>query len=140
MITVNTPTDTRILQITVSHPDASMAKKLADTLIDVSTEKIVKIMELERINVIEYGNMPLGPSSPNVFKNVLIGGIFGVFLSMAALTFLFLFNDTIKTSDDVEKYLGLNVLGVIPLMGNATNKKLLSKNRKKKAKQLIRRK
>ena len=44
------------------------------------------------------------------------------FAIMAIIVIAHLMNDSIKTSDDVEKYLGLNVLGSIPLE-EGTNKK-----------------
>ena len=34
---------------------------------------------------------------------------------MVHLVLFYLLNDTIKTADDIEKYLGINTLGLIPL-------------------------
>ena len=38
-----------------------------------------------------------------------------MFLVMAVVLIWYLLDDTIKTSDDVEKYLGLSTLALIPL-------------------------
>ena len=48
-------------------------------------------------------------------KWTLLGGCIGVFLVMAIVLIYYLLDDTIKTSDDVEKYLGLSTLALIPL-------------------------
>ena len=45
----------------------------------------------------------------------------GAILVMGILTVQFLLDDRIKTAEDVEKYLGLSVLGSIPL--NSAGKK-----------------
>ena len=46
----------------------------------------------------------------------------------------FMLNDTIKDSEDVERYLGLSVLGVIPKEDDAMETSRTRKSRKKKAK------
>lgn len=53
---------------------------------------------------------------PNVLRNLLLGLLFGLGLGvMLALGFEFL-DDSIKSPDDIEKRLGLSVLGVIPFL------------------------
>lgn len=44
-------------------------------------------------------------------------------------------NDTVKTQEDVEKYLGLSVLGTIPL--TETDRKKKKKNRKSQREKII---
>ena len=50
------------------------------------------------------------PSSPNLLKNVLLGGMVGLFLAAALIIMRHLMDDTIKTEEDVEKYLQLNTI------------------------------
>ncbi|MGB8452069.1 MAG: Wzz/FepE/Etk N-terminal domain-containing protein [Anaerocolumna sp.] len=114
-ITVNNPIDTRIIEVTVKYTDPDMAKKIADAIGEVSAESIVSIMEMEKINIVEQGNLPTGPSSPDLLKNVLVGGLAGVFLSAFIILFTYIMDDSIKKSEDIEKYLGLTTLGTIPL-------------------------
>ena len=47
-------------------------------------------------------------------KNGVIGGLLGILLAAAVVLIVYLTNDTVKTPEDVEKYLGLSVLGTIP--------------------------
>ena len=53
--------------------------------------------------------------SPSLKKNAVIGGLLGIVLACAIIIIAYLMNDSIKTGEDVERYLGLNVLGMIPL-------------------------
>ncbi len=129
MITVNTPQDTRILEIVVHNPDAYLAKQIADAVAEVSADRMVSVMEMEKVNIIEPGNLPTSPSSPNVKKNVLIGGIIGVFLTAFFVILFYILNDSIKSADDIEQYLGITTLGTIPLLEGTDKKKRKNKQK-----------
>lgn len=119
-ITVNTPEDSRVLEITVTYTDPYTAKKLADALGNVSALKMVSILEMERANIIEPGNVPYSPVSPNVVKNGVLGGLIGGFMAAATFLLLYFLDDSIKDSEDIEKHLGLTILGNIPLDDDLT--------------------
>ena len=72
-------------------------------------------MGIEAVNTIEEANLPTSPSSPSVMRNTAMGGLLGLVLSAGIIIVIFLLDDTIKTPDDVENYLGLNVLTSIPI-------------------------
>ncbi len=55
------------------------------------------------------------PSSPNLMKNLMMGGLLGMILAIAVIVVRFLMDDTIKTEEDVKKYLGLNTLASLPV-------------------------
>lgn len=117
-VTVNNPTNTRILEITVTDEDPKRAKRIADTLSDISANAIVEVMEIEKVNSIDRGLVAQSPASPSIKKNVLIGALLGAFFSCAVIVLRFLLDDTIKNEEDVEKYLSVSVLGSIPDMEN----------------------
>ncbi len=117
-ISVNIPTDTRILEITVRYPDPYIAKQLVDTIGRVSSKQMVSIMEMEKANIVEPGNIPASPSSPNFIKNTMIGGFAGAFIAVFILFLLYFLDDTLKSCDDIEKYLGLTTLGALPFEDN----------------------
>ena len=69
-ITVDNPTDTRILSITATSTDPEMAKKIADTLAKTSSDFIGDKMEVTPPKIIEEGEVPTVKTSPNTKKNV----------------------------------------------------------------------
>ena len=69
---------------------------------------------MEAPKVIEYGQVSMDPVSPNVVRNAAIGGVLGIVLVCGIVTLMVITNDTVRTEDDVEKYLGLSTLAVIP--------------------------
>lgn len=114
-ISVTNPTDTRFLEITVENHDAFLAKKIVDELADVSAKSMAKVMDTQAPNIMDYGQIAVSPSSPSLVKNSVIGAMIGFVIMCAIIIVMYLMNDSIKTSDDIERYLGLNTLGLIPL-------------------------
>ena len=106
--------ETRFVDITVTDRDPVRAKLLADAFAKVSRKKAIEIMGVEDITIEEYGEIPIAPSSPQMSKNILLAVFIGVVFAAAAIIVSHLFNDSIRTPDDVEKALEVCVLGSIP--------------------------
>ena len=129
-VNVTTPDGTRILTITVTDTDPVRAMDTANAIREVASVHITNVMDIEAVNVVETANMPTAQAGPNTLRNTLIGALLGAFVVIAVLIVRFLMDDTIKTSEDVEKYLQLSVLSVIPLNEgepDASRKKKLKK-------------
>ncbi len=114
-ITVNTPADTRIIEIIIRDVSPGTAKLIADQIAEVSVNKISDVMETEKANIIDYGNIPLNPVSPQILYNTLIGFILGFLISCMLSIVIYLKDDSIKTEEDIEKYLSVSTLSCIPL-------------------------
>ena len=82
-------------------------------------------MDVDSVKTVEEANLPDSPSSPSVMRNTLIVAILGILISAGIIILVFMLDDTVKTPEDVETYLGLNVLASIPVYdgANAKNKK-----------------
>jgi capsular exopolysaccharide synthesis family protein len=66
------------------------------------------------ISIIDQAEPPLGPSSPNLTRNILLAALLGLSLA-ALLVFLAVqFDDAIRVPEDIEQKLDLPLLGVIP--------------------------
>ena len=130
-MTVDSATDTRILSISVRDADPYVACEIANAIRDVAANHIKNVMDIDAVNVVETANIPENKISPSIKKNGLVGGVAGVAIAIAIILITYLSNDTIKTQEDVERYLGLSTLGTIP-MTEADRK---NKNKKKHKKQ-----
>lgn len=130
-IEISNPSNTRILEIKIEYPDAFLAKKIVDEFAIVSTEQIAKIMDTEKPTIVEEGFMSQWPSGPNVKKNIIICGFIGMFLAAGVLVVLFILDDTIKDSGDIERYLGLSTLGLIPIESDKANEVVIDKKKRK---------
>ena len=130
IITISNPTNTRILEINAVYSDSFMAKQIVDEFASVSRSQIAKIMDTQEPSVVEDGYASEIPSSPNIKKNAVIAGLAGAILAAGIIIVLHLMDDTIKNSDDLEKYLGLTTLGFIPV--ELTTAQSQAKKKKKK--------
>ena len=67
------------------------------------------------ISIIDRADPPLKPSSPNLLLNLASALLGGVALALMLVYLREQLDDTVRTSEDVERKLGLPTLGVIPL-------------------------
>ena len=118
-VSINNPSDTRILTITVSNSDPVMAKTIVDEIAQTASGYIGSIMEMVPPKIVEEGQVPEYQSSPSVKQNAALGGVVGAVLVCGVLTLLVILNDTIRTEEDVERYLGLTTLALVPERGKS---------------------
>ena len=121
MISVGNPTNTRILYIRATAKSPKEAKDIADTYATVAQEFIATTMDTREPNIFEEALLPSSPSSPNVTKNMMLGFILGVLASCGAIVVIYLLDDKIHSSEDVEKYIGIPTLGMLPLQDERHN-------------------
>lgn len=114
-VSIDNPANTRLLKITVRDPQADVAKAIADELADVSKSFISIKMDQAAPTVTQYGYADGEPVTPNTVKNTVLGAVIGAVLAIGVVIVSYLLNDTIMTTDDIEKKLGMTVLASIPM-------------------------
>ena len=105
---------TRFVDITVSDPDPVRAKKLADAIAYVSRIRAKEILGVEDVAIEQLGSVSTSPSSPSMSKNIILGAAAGIVLVSCIIGLVTFFDNKLTTVDDIEKYLGITVLGSIP--------------------------
>ena len=134
-VALNNPSNSRILEITVTDENPIAAKAIADEIAEVSSAFIAEKMEQDPPQILQYGYADGDPVSPSIIKNTVIGAFLGGVFACAIVIMSYLFNDTIMTPEDVEKKLGLNVLGTLPMEeAEDDGEKKSTKRRRKKGK------
>ena len=132
-ISVDNPTDTRLIDISVRDADPQMAADISNALADSLCEQVATIMKTDRPTIAERAVAPDKPSAPSMKKNVVIAALLGLFATMAVIVIQYILDDSIKTAEDVEKYLQLNTLASIPLeFSDDSETKTRKRIRKKK--------
>ena len=137
-LSINNPDETRILQITVTNPDPQLAKELADELAAVSSEYIGDKMEVVPPKIIEKAEVPAAQTSPSMSRNVMLGALAGLVLSAGVVILMTVMNDSIRSEDDIERYLNIPTLASIPdrkdYISGKTKKKSKRKRKRRKHK------
>lgn len=121
-ISTSNPTSTRILQVSVVTTDSALSKQIVDCLCAIGVEKINGAMGFNQVNFYEYGTTSSSPcNKTSNLTYITIGAGVAVF-TYAAFIIAFLLDDRLTSKEDVEKALGLSVLGEIPNFQSAGKK------------------
>jgi len=128
-IKVTPDEETCIVSVTATTTSQGLSAAISNAVLALFGDYINDFMEGDKDgNAIENtvktkisssGKIPSSPSNKNSTRNAIIFGIIGAVAICAILLVIFIFDDKIKTPDDVEKQLGLSVLGAIPEIDEA---------------------
>ena len=108
----------------------ALAKEIVDEVANVSSSYIGDKMEVVPPKIIEVGKIATVRTSPSVKKNTELGFLLGLVACAAIVVILAVMDDTIKTEEDIEKYLGISVLAKVPDRKDFANKKSNKRNRR----------
>ena len=122
--------NTRIIWIQVTYSDPVLAKEIANEFATVSQKRLTEIMQIDEPTIAEEAVEAKRPSSPNNKRNILLGAVLGMILAIGYLVIRNILDDTIRSADDVEKFLRLNTLASIPEEGGTDNSEKKRKRKK----------
>lgn len=112
-ISTNNPTSTRVLEVTVRASTPQEAKAVVDSLCAIGEDKIAEAMGYDQVNVYEQGTLPKRPSNPVSLLLYLILGVAAAAVVYVCFVLAFLIDDRIRSEEDIQRYLGLSILGDI---------------------------
>ena len=114
MISVDIPTDTRLISISVKAKTGQDAQVLANKVREVASKKIKNVTKVDDVTTLGEAKLPSSPSSPNIKRNVLLGAILGGFVAIVAVLVREVLDDRIRRPEDVEDVLEMTLLGIVP--------------------------
>ena len=115
MITVANSNNTLILTISVKSNSAQDSCDIANAVVSNFINEVRTVINFDIIKQIDTAKVPSAPISPNIPLNIALAGFAGLFLSVGIIILIAYFDNTIKTEEDISKYLELPVIGLIPL-------------------------
>ena len=113
-VTVTAVNDTQVMRVAVKDPDPYLAARIVRSISRVSPDVIVDSVEAGSCKVISQVDEHKAPVSPSITKNTSVAALLGLVISIAIVFVKYFFSNYIVDDDDVQKYLGIPVLGVIP--------------------------
>ncbi len=111
----------RSTDFTVLEREVETNRQLYDALLQRYKEiGITSNVDANNVSVVDSALVPGGPYKPDLRRNLMLASALGLILGIL-LAFLFEFlDDTLKRPDEIERHLGLGVLGVIPKLDKVT--------------------
>lgn len=116
-VSVTSVKDTELIKITVTNANATYAAQVANEIAKVFTEKVGEIYNINNVHVVDEAEVSNVPSNINHTKDVMIFAFIGVVIAVIYVLLANLLDTTIKSSEEIEKYIKLPVLASIPIYG-----------------------
>lgn len=119
MLSVSNVANTRIIRFQVTSRDPEQAMRLANACVDQAIKFLPRIMNLKDNppTLIDAATQPSSPSNIHLMQNIAIGAMIGFVLAAGIYTLLYMLNDTFDSADDIETYLGIAPLAMVPENG-----------------------
>lgn len=115
LVEVENPDSTHIIHILVTCNDFVLSRNIANALLNVGIEQIYQIIGTGEPTVIDYSEAEaVKDVTPGLLRFLVIGGVVGAFVICALLVVRLLTNTTMRSEEDVDRYLHLPVLAAIP--------------------------
>ena len=119
IVGVTNPDSSHVISISVTTSDPEMSRNIANSLLNVSVEQINQIVGNGMPSVIDESVIrAVVTQKPSMSKYIVLGAMLGFVLVAGILIVRMLMDTTIKSEDDVERYLGVPLLSSIPYAKN----------------------
>ncbi|MHB8926878.1 MAG: YveK family protein [Bacillota bacterium] len=115
-IHVNTVRDTELIQIRAESTIPAQAELIANAVAKDFIRQVVQIMKVENVQVVDPAIEPTAPVKPRPKLNMAVAGVLGIMVGVGLAFVLEYLDNTVKSPEDVRRYLDLPVLGTIPVI------------------------
>ncbi|WP_282033703.1 YveK family protein [Metabacillus indicus] len=114
-VTVGSEQNSQVVTISVQDEKPKQAAEIANTIATVFQKDIAEIMNVNNVSILSKAELGTDPSpiQPKPLMNIAIALVIGLLAGVGLAFLLEYLDNTIKTEEDIEKHLGLPVLGAI---------------------------
>jgi capsular polysaccharide biosynthesis protein len=118
IISVSPKGDTEFLTISVKSKNAEQAMNIANQLAKSLKEVSIIVKKTDNVQILDAAMLPVDADSPRPLLNIAIAFFLGLMISVGLVFLLEYLDSTVKSQDDIEKLLGIPVIGVIPFVAD----------------------
>jgi capsular polysaccharide biosynthesis protein len=121
---------TSLIRITYNDADPARARAIANAISDALVEKVQTFepgavggegeVPILPAYVFARADLPVVPQGKGAVGRLLTGAVFGLVLAAAVAFLLDYLDITPRSAEDLERHLGLPVLGVVPVLASAS--------------------
>ncbi|QQS44851.1 MAG: polysaccharide biosynthesis tyrosine autokinase [Acidobacteriota bacterium] len=123
---------------TMNQNEGAIMAKMLQQEIDTNRQMLERLMQSQQgvelsgagllknnIRIAEMSSMPRSPVAPKRLQNILLSGLLALVAGVGLVLFLDYINNKLESVEDIDRYLRLPALGVIPLLENGAKSKRL---------------
>ena len=110
--------DSQVVTVTTQDKDPKVARDIANTTAEIFKGEVAKIMSVDNVTVLSKAEVAddQSPIKPRPMINIAIAFVVGLMASVGLAFLREYLDNTVKKEEDVEKLLGLPVLGIVARM------------------------
>lgn len=114
-IQVKNATNSQVINIGVEDPDPQIAAQIANSTAQIFTEELPKIMKIDNVTTLSEAKISgrEKPVAPRKTLMMTLAFFVGILFSFGFVFIKLLLDRTFTSSDEVEEFLGLTVLGEV---------------------------
>lgn len=114
VLTVTPQADTQIIELKVESKNPEKAYNMMNAVSSSFIQESKRIYPSGNIQIVDGAKIPQKPIKPNKLMNVFAAFVIGMMASIGLSFALEYMDSTIKNEDDINRYLGLPVIGIVP--------------------------
>lgn len=113
-VSVEAVNDTQVMRISVKDYDPQKAKQIVIEIVRIAPGIIIDTVEAGSVKTISAPFVTEEPVAPNHAKNTVVSAFLGLVIAIGIIMIYYILDNTFKSELDIQKQLGLPVLGIIP--------------------------
>lgn len=113
-VKVDSVGDTELISIAVQDRNPQEACRIANSLAGNFSSRVMEIKKVQYVSMVDKAAVPEKPIKPKKMLNVAVSGFLGLMIGSGLALLLEYLDNTLKSTEDVQRWLELPVLGVIP--------------------------
>lgn len=125
-VNVSSVNNTQVMTLVVRDNSYQRAAEIVNAISLVFKQEIPSLFNVQNVSILNEAklNPPVapGPVEPNVLMNLAIAFIVALMIGLGIAFLLEYLDDTLKTEDDIKKYLGLPTIAMITRLGQEETK------------------
>lgn len=114
MVDVAVVTNTQLLEVVITSTDANFACKVAESFASVAPAEIVRITKAGGVEVVDHPEVATEKTSPRTAFDTAIAVVVGMIIAAVVIILKALSDTTIYLPEDIDKLVGVAVIGQIP--------------------------
>ncbi|MBO5098659.1 MAG: hypothetical protein J6C16_00665 [Clostridia bacterium] len=122
MVSYGAKDESEIIQLAVTSFSPEESAVIANTILTNAQSEISRIVIGGSAKIIDYPEVPAGPSSPNIPKNCMVAILLGIIIGCAINFIKSYFDDSIKNVASLAEKFNIPVLAEIPIYDQTTAK------------------
>ena len=115
-IEVSSEQNSQVVTVTATDPSQEIATQIANTTVQIFQEKTPEIMNgVDNVGILSEAEVVANPTpvAPKPMLNIAIAVVLGAMVGVGLAFLLEYLDNTITTEEDIEKRLGIPLIGVI---------------------------